>query len=165
MSVALALGVVALAARGIGAWSWTVPVAVGVVGVAAAPIRSRTSTTHTWVAVTAAASAMFVVASVSAGAMPMAGGGLAVVVSAAAAIGEELFFRRGLYGFLERTGAVLAIGVTSVLFAIVHVGVYGWRLAALDLAAGVVFGWQRWATGTWTSPAASHVVANVVAYL
>jgi hypothetical protein len=35
----------------------------------------------------------------------------------------------------------------------------------LDLAAGLIFGWQRRATGSWTAPAATHVIANLLASL
>jgi hypothetical protein len=35
----------------------------------------------------------------------------------------------------------------------------------IDFAAGLVLGWQRWATGTWTAPAATHVFANLWAVL
>ena len=27
----------------------------------------------------------------------------------------------------------------------------------------VLFGWQRWASGTWTVPAGTHAIANVLA--
>ena len=32
----------------------------------------------------------------------------------------------------------------------------------VDFAAGMVFGWQRWATGTWSSPAVTHAIANLL---
>jgi membrane protease YdiL (CAAX protease family) len=51
---------------------------------------------------------------------------------------------------------------SAVLFAVVHVGVYGVWVLPLDVAAGLVLGWQRWATGSWAVPAATHVVANLV---
>jgi hypothetical protein len=36
-----------------------------------------------------------------------------------------------------------------------------WALP-IDLAAGAVLGWQRWATGSWAVPAVTHVVANLL---
>jgi hypothetical protein len=39
---------------------------------------------------------------------------------------------------------------------------YGTSTLPINLAAGVLFGWQRWATGGWTAPAATHVFANLV---
>ena len=35
----------------------------------------------------------------------------------------------------------------------------------VDLGAGLVFGWQRWATGSWVAPAGTHAAANLVAVL
>lgn len=81
---------------------------------------------------------------------------------ALAAVAEELFFRRYVYGVLVARGAGLAVGVSSVLFAVVHVPTYGLRALPVDLAAGVLLGWQRWAAGTWTVPAATHVIANLL---
>ena len=85
-----------------------------------------------------------------------------ILLNTLAAIAEEAFFRRLLYGALERHGAALAVGGSTVLFALVHVTVYGWWVLPIDLAAGLVLSWQRWATGGWTVPAATHVVANVL---
>lgn len=49
-----------------------------------------------------------------------------------------------------------------MLFAVVHVTVYGAWVLPLDLAAGLVLSWQRWATGSWGVPAVTHVVANLL---
>jgi hypothetical protein len=32
----------------------------------------------------------------------------------------------------------------------------------IDLAAGLVLSWQRWASGSWRVPAVTHVLANVL---
>jgi membrane protease YdiL (CAAX protease family) len=82
-----------------------------------------------------------------------------------APIAEELFFRRFVYGVLCPGGVALAIGGSTILFAVAHVTVYGWWVLPLDLAAGLILGWQRWASGTWVVPAASHVVANLLIVL
>jgi membrane protease YdiL (CAAX protease family) len=88
--------------------------------------------------------------------------GTAVLV---APIAEELFFRRFVYGLLRPGGVALAIGGSTVLFAVAHVTVYGWWVLPLDVAAGLVLGWQRWASGTWAVPAATHVAANLLIVL
>ena len=88
-----------------------------------------------------------------------------IVLNTLAAVAEEAFFRRLVYGALERHGAALAVTGSALLFAVVHVTVYGWWVLPLDLAAGLVFSWQRWATGRWSVPAATHVVANVLVVL
>jgi membrane protease YdiL (CAAX protease family) len=82
-----------------------------------------------------------------------------------APIAEELFFRRFVYGVLRPGGVALAISGSTVLFAVAHVTVYGWWVLPLDLAAGLILSWQRWATGTWAVPAATHVVANLLIVL
>ena len=54
---------------------------------------------------------------------------------------------------------------SAVLFAAVHVTVYGLWVLPLDLAAGLLFGWQRQVTGSWAVPAATHAVANLLVVL
>ncbi len=100
--------------------------------------------------------------------VPVRPSGLAVAVglNALAAVAEEAFFRRYLYGLVvERYGTVLAVAVTAVAFALVHVTVWGWWVLPLDVAAGLVLSWQRAATGRWSVPAATHVLANTFALL
>lgn len=79
-----------------------------------------------------------------------------------AAVAEEALFRRAMYGALERRGAVVAIGVTALAFALVHVPIYGVAVLPVDLGAGLLLSWQRWASGSWTVPAATHAAANVL---
>lgn len=79
-----------------------------------------------------------------------------------AAVAEEALFRRAMYGVLERRGAVVAIGATALAFALVHVPIYGVAVFPVDLGAGLLLSWQRWASGSWTVPAATHAAANVV---
>ena len=83
-----------------------------------------------------------------------------VIVALLAAVAEEAFFRRFLYGALEEVGPLVAFVGSAVLFAIVHVSVYGWWVAPLDLAAGLVLTWQRWSTGRWWPSAVTHLIAN-----
>jgi membrane protease YdiL (CAAX protease family) len=88
-----------------------------------------------------------------------------VLLGSLAAVSEELFFRRFLYGALAAYGDRVAIAVTAVAFAIVHVTVWGVWALPLDLAAGLLLSWQRATTGTWAVPAVTHVVANLLAVL
>jgi membrane protease YdiL (CAAX protease family) len=88
-----------------------------------------------------------------------------VAAVAFAAFAEELFFRRFVYGILRPGGVALAVGGSSVLFAIAHVTVYGWWVLPLDLAAGLILSWQRWASGSWAVPAATHIAANLMVVL
>jgi membrane protease YdiL (CAAX protease family) len=91
--------------------------------------------------------------------------GLALALNTLAAVAEEAFFRRLVYGTLLRGGAAAAVVGSAVAFAAVHVTVYGPWVLPLDLSAGLVLGWQRWASGSWHVPALTHVVANVLVVL
>ncbi len=86
-----------------------------------------------------------------------------VLASMLAAVAEELFFRKLVYGWLARWGVLIAVGGAAVAFAAVHVPSYGVAALPIDLAAGLLFGWQRWVTGGWQAPALTHVVANLLA--
>lgn len=106
-----------------------------------------------------------VVATAGAPAAPVAWGVAALPLSLLAAVAEEALFRRVAYARLERWGAVVAVLGSAVLFAIVHVPAYGVAALPVDVGAGVLFGWQRWASGTWTVPAATHAFANAMVVL
>jgi membrane protease YdiL (CAAX protease family) len=88
-----------------------------------------------------------------------------VALNSLAAVSEEAFFRRFAYGLAAVRGPAVAVVASAAIFAAVHVTVWGWAVLPLDLAAGLVLGWQRWASGGWSVPAATHVAANVLAVL
>jgi membrane protease YdiL (CAAX protease family) len=94
---------------------------------------------------------------------PLPVAGTAVALSLLAAVAEEALFRRAAYSALERHGPGLAIATTALLFAAVHVPLYGVAAFPVDLGAGLLFGWQRHATGSWSVPAATHAAANLFA--
>jgi membrane protease YdiL (CAAX protease family) len=85
-----------------------------------------------------------------------------VALNSLAAVSEEAFFRRFVYGALVGSGEAYAVAGTALLFALVHLTVYGAWVLPIDLAAGLLLGWQRWATGSWHAPALTHVAANVL---
>ena len=86
-----------------------------------------------------------------------------VALSLLAAVAEEAFFRGFLYGRVLRFGAPAAIAVSAAAFAAIHVPFYGVAAVWVDLGAGLLFGWQRWASNGWAAPAATHVAANLAA--
>jgi membrane protease YdiL (CAAX protease family) len=96
---------------------------------------------------------------------PLAHGAEALALGSLAAASEEAFFRRFLYGRLVRYGPVVAIGISALLFAVVHVPAYGVAVFWVDLGAGLLLSWQRWASGGWAAPAATHVAANILAVI
>ncbi|HEX3392899.1 MAG TPA: CPBP family intramembrane glutamic endopeptidase [Acidimicrobiales bacterium] len=85
-----------------------------------------------------------------------------IALNTLAAVAEEAFFRRFLYGVFLPGGPLVAVAASSAMFAVVHVPVYGVWALPLDLAAGLLLAWQRWATGSWLPPAVTHVVANLL---
>ena len=104
-------------------------------------------------------------ASVAGTPVPLPWTAVALPLSLLAAVAEEALFRRLAYARLERFGAVAAIVGSAVLFGLVHVPAYGLAAMPVDVGAGLLFGWQRWASGTWTVPAATHAFANAVVVL
>jgi membrane protease YdiL (CAAX protease family) len=88
----------------------------------------------------------------------------AALGSAVAAVAEEAFFRRLVYGMLAHRGGATAIAGAALLFALVHLPAYGVSTMPINLAAGLVLGWQRWATGGWSVPALTHLAANMLYY-
>ena len=86
-------------------------------------------------------------------------GGVALL----AAVAEEALFRRLLYDRLLRFGVVVAVIGSAVVFAVVHLPAYGLVAMPVDLGAALLLSWQRYASGRWTVPAVTHVVANLLA--
>jgi membrane protease YdiL (CAAX protease family) len=84
-------------------------------------------------------------------------------IAVLAAVAEEALFRRLAYGRLLRFGAATAIVGSAVAFALLHVPLYGAAVLPVDLGAGLLLSWQRWASGTWTVPAATHAAAELLA--
>jgi membrane protease YdiL (CAAX protease family) len=98
----------------------------------------------------------------AAGHPPAPATGLLIALNTFAAISEEAFFRRLIYEALLPVGSVAAIGGSALLFGLAHVTVYGWWAFPLDVAAGIILGWQRWASGSWAIPAATHALADLL---
>ena len=98
-------------------------------------------------------------------AIPVPWAAAALPISFLAAVAEEALFRRTLYAALVPRGALVAVAGSAVVFAAVHVPLYGWAALPVDLGAGLLFGWQRHASGTWTVPAATHAFANLLAVM
>jgi sodium transport system permease protein len=98
----------------------------------------------------------------SAGHPPAPATGLIIGLSTLAAIAEEALFRRVAYAVLLPACPACAVVGSALLFGLAHVTVYGWWAFPLDVAAGLVFGWQRWASGTWAAPAITHALADLL---
>jgi membrane protease YdiL (CAAX protease family) len=162
---AIALGCIALAARPPATVTAALVVAaVGAIGaLAPLPVRQYIRPPSPSLPVVVALGVLtFLVARTAAAPLRTPVVPLAVGATIVAAVAEELFFRRLIYGWLAPAGEALAIAGAAALFAVVHIPAYGMRALPIDLAAGVLFGWQRWATGGWIAPALTHAAANVL---
>jgi membrane protease YdiL (CAAX protease family) len=177
--LAIALGLAALVARVPSDWAVGVTTGVGVVGLVA-PVPRRASRAQRPVGLLSwlAAAGLGVAAVLLAGRLPILLGlrahgaerlvahaaPAAVAASVVAAVAEEIFFRRLVYGWLDASwGTAAAICGSAVAFAAIHVPVYGLAVLPIDLAAGLLFGWQRWMTGGWSASGLTHVAANLIA--
>lgn len=178
--LAIGLGLVALAARVPSTWAVAVTAGVGVVGLVA-PLPREPETERgtllqqsgTWCGAAGLGIGALLLASRLPGILhigPLAGRLViaraqpgAIAASVLAAVAEEAFFRRLVYGWLVAWGPGIAIGGCAVAFALIHVPVYGVAVLPIDAAAGLLLGWQRWMTGGWTAPGVTHVAANLIA--
>ena len=75
---------------------------------------------------------------------------------------EELFLRGVLQPQLRRAlgpgAAILAVGV---LFAAIHLPIYGWSAMPLDLGVGILLGWLREETRSVAACITAHTVADL----
>ena len=85
-----------------------------------------------------------------------------VLVTAVVVLGEEAILRGVLFDAVEgAAGAVAAVLLTSLAFALIHVPLYGWQVVPLDLGVGVWFGGLRLASGGPGAPTVAHLLADL----
>jgi membrane protease YdiL (CAAX protease family) len=88
-----------------------------------------------------------------------------VAVTTLVATAEELVLRGALWRWISAAGGDLAaLVITSALFALIHVPVYGWHVVPLDLGVGLWFGGLRLWSGGPAAPAAAHVLADLATW-
>jgi hypothetical protein len=160
----IVVGSAALLLRPVGVPSaLLITVGVGVIGLLVPlPLAARRVSTMRWVGVVAIGTAAFAIARARTVAVPSSVSLLDIGANAIAAVAEEIFFRRLTFGWLLRWGSGIAVIGSAGAFALVHARAYGLSALPLDLAAGILFGWQRWSSGGWAAPALTHVVANLL---
>ena len=88
------------------------------------------------------------------------GGSLAETRTVADAAAPD---ERALAGVEGRAVAV-AVLATSLLFALIHVPLYGWHVVPLDFGVGVFLAGLRLASGSVTAPVIAHVVADLATW-
>jgi len=83
-------------------------------------------------------------------------------VVAVAVTAEEALVRGALFSALmSRWGAVVAVVLTSLVFALVHLPIYGVTALPLDLAVGLWLGGLRLLTGGIAAPTVAHLLADL----
>ena len=91
-------------------------------------------------------------------------GALLLIATIAAAVSEELFFRGYLFAALRpRSGALVTIGVTAVLFGVAHVflgGALGLQRLLPSTLLGLVLGLVCWVSGSVVPGMLLHVGYN-----
>jgi membrane protease YdiL (CAAX protease family) len=88
-----------------------------------------------------------------------------VAVTILVATAEELVLRGVLWRWMAAGGSDLAaLLATSVLFALIHVPIYGWHVVPLDFGVGLWFGGLRVWFGGPAAPAAAHVLADLATW-
>jgi membrane protease YdiL (CAAX protease family) len=120
---------------------------------------------HPAVALIAGMGALLLATAVAGRAAPVPFAPTVVVLSLVGAVAEEALFRRTAYSLLAPRGPVIAVAITALVFAAIHLPLYGVAAFPVDLGAGLLLGWQRHATGSWSVPATTHVAANLVAVI
>ena len=80
------------------------------------------------------------------------------------AVTEEMVLRGALFAALLRwRDTTTAVVVTSAVFALIHVPLYGWQALPLDLAVGMVLGGLRVMSGGVAAPAVAHALTDLAA--
>jgi membrane protease YdiL (CAAX protease family) len=139
----------------------------GAIAVASAPLAGADDPARLNPALVAGiGSVALAIAATAAGpSAPLAGAALVLPLSLAAAVSEEMLFRGVAYAELNRWGPVAAVAGSALLFALIHLPAYGPTALPVDLGAGLLLSWQRWASGSWKIPAATHAAANLLAVM
>ena len=86
-------------------------------------------------------------------------------ITVVVAVAEEALLRGLLFDRVRRTAGIgIAIAVTTVAFALMHVPLYGWHVVPLDLAVGLALGGLRVVSGGIAAPAVAHAVADLATW-
>ncbi len=89
-----------------------------------------------------------------------------IVMGVMVSVAEELLFRGLLQGSLERVmPAWQAIGFSSIMFGLMHIGWMNPLEVLLAYGAGVLFGYMATSTGSLIAPVTAHASGNLLLYV
>ena len=78
---------------------------------------------------------------------------------------EEVLLRGVLLDRVRRAGGLaVAVVLTSAVFALMHVPMYGWHVVPLDFAVGLGLAGLRLTTRSLVAPVAAHSVADLATW-
>jgi membrane protease YdiL (CAAX protease family) len=81
------------------------------------------------------------------------------------AFAEEAFLRGALFQALAAwRGPAYAVVITAVLFAVLHIPLYGWHVIPLDFMVGLWLGVLRTVAGSWLAPGFAHCLADLITW-
>jgi membrane protease YdiL (CAAX protease family) len=81
------------------------------------------------------------------------------------ATAEEAVLRGALFDAVDqRAGTIVAVAATSVVFALMHVPLYGWQVVPLDLGVGLWLAGLRLLSGGIAAPAVAHALADLATW-
>lgn len=87
------------------------------------------------------------------------------LIVAIVAFAEEAFLRGALYDKISGfSSQLIAIVATAIMFAALHVPLYGLRSVLLDLVVGLWLGALRYKTGSFVAPGIAHMTADLAAW-
>jgi membrane protease YdiL (CAAX protease family) len=87
------------------------------------------------------------------------------VVTFVVVAAEEGLLRGALFDRVEHAaGLAAAIVLTTLVFAFMHVPLYGWHVVPLDLAVGLVLAGLRISTRGLLAPIAAHATADLASW-
>lgn len=87
------------------------------------------------------------------------------IIVSLVALAEEAFLRGTLFATLmEWKGEKAALLISALLFALLHVPLYGWHVVPLDFAVGLWLGSLRLISGTYVAPAVTHIGADLAGW-
>jgi membrane protease YdiL (CAAX protease family) len=99
------------------------------------------------------------------GAWLAAGFGPWAAITVLVATAEELVLRGVLFDAVDRAaGGAIAVVVTSLAFALIHVPLYGWHVVPLDVGVGLILGGLRIVTRGVSAPAVAHAIADLATW-
>jgi membrane protease YdiL (CAAX protease family) len=99
------------------------------------------------------------------GALPLDAFPRWAAVVTAVSVAEEVLLRGVLWNAaVTWRGEWVALALTTVAFALLHVPLYGWSVLVLDLAVGLLLGGLRMLSNGWGAPAVAHTAADLAGW-